>query len=134
MQDIKELIEVGKETKENGSEFIEDRQELIEDLFEKAEVYLKTNVDLFKLKAVDRFAEVVSSLVANMTVLILFLFFLVMINVGIALWLGQMMRQSHHGFFVVAGFYAVLTLIIFLFRKSFIKSPISNSIISQMLK
>lgn len=134
MQPIKEVIEDGKEILENGREIIETRKEMIEDLFEKTEEYIKTNVQLIKLKAVDILAEVISSLVAKVVIGMLSFFFLLMLNIGIAIWLGQLMGQPHYGYMVVAGFYGLLTLIIFLVRGKIISKPLSNTIISQMLK
>lgn len=128
-----DILEDGKEILENTKEIIDTRKELIEDLFERSESYIKTNVELIKLKAVDKTADIVSALVANGAMVIFGLFFFMMLNVGIAIWLGKVMGQSHYGFMVVAGFYAIITLLVFMLRKN-IKTPISNSIISQMLK
>lgn len=127
------ILEDGKEVLENAKEIIDTRKELIEDLFERSESYIKTNVELIKLKAVDKTADIVSSVVANGAIVILGFFFFLMLNLGIAYWLGQVLGQTHYGYFVLAGFYALVTLLIFMLRKS-IKTPISNSIISQMLK
>lgn len=134
MQAAKELIEKGKEIIEDGKEIIEDRKELIEDLFEKAEEYVKTNIQLVKLKATDKVADIVGALVTQLALVVFGFFFLLMLNIGIAFWLGTIMGQTHYGFMIVAGFYALLGILIFVFRKSIIKTPISNSIISQMLK
>ncbi len=133
MQVAKELIEDGSEVIENGREIISERKELIEDLFEKAEEYVKTNIEIAKLKATDKVAEIVSSLIAQIAVVVLAFFFLLMINIGIAFWLGMIMGATHYGFMVVAGFYALLVLLLVLFKNSLIKAPINNSIINQML-
>jgi len=134
MQAAKELIEKGKEIIEDGKEIIEERKELIEDLFEKAEEYVKTNIQLAKLKATDKVAEVVGSLVTQLALVVFGFFFLLMLNFGIAFWLGSIMGATHYGFMIVAGFYALVGILIFVFRKTIIKTPISNSIISQILK
>lgn len=128
------IIEDGKEVVENTKEIIEERKELIEDLFEKAEEYVKTNVQLAKLKATDKMADIVGSLIAKTALIILVFFFLMMINIGIAFWLGSVMGQTHYGFMVVAGFYLILAILVIAFQKTLIKEPISNSIISQILK
>ena len=52
---------------------MEDKATLIESLFEKAEEYAKTNFDLFKLKAIDKSADVVSSIVAKLAIIIVVL-------------------------------------------------------------
>ena len=128
------LIEEREENMDNGSETIEERNELIEDLFEKAEEYVKTNIELAKLKIIDKVADVVGAIVTQLAIVLVIFFFFLMINMGIAFWLGTIMGSTHAGFLVVAGFYFLVGILIFIFRKSILKTPISNSIISQFLK
>jgi hypothetical protein len=134
MRAAKELIEKGSEIIENSKEVIEERKELVEDLFEKAEEYVKTNIQLAKLKATDKVADVVGSVVTQLSLVIFGFFFLLMLNIGIAFWLGDVLGQIFLGFLIVSGFYALLGVLVFAFRKSIIKTPISNAIISQILK
>ena len=112
---------------------IEERKELVEEMFEKAEAYFKTNIEITKLKVVDKVAMGVSSFAAVLLLFLFFSFFYLMLNVGIAVWLGQSMGPQN-GYFVVAGFNGALALIIFLFRDSFVKKPIVKAIISQFIK
>ena len=126
----KELQEM--ESDENGP--IEDRKELIEDLFEKAEAYAKTNFELFKVKTVDKLAVVVASLISRLIVLVVFSFFFLMINIGLAIWIGESMGHVYYGFFIIAGLYALISILLFALRDPIIKNPIINSIISQVLK
>ncbi|MFT3909793.1 MAG: hypothetical protein QM737_10240 [Ferruginibacter sp.] len=85
--------------------------ENIESLFETIKDYGQTNVDLVKLKAADRISDIVSSLVANFFVLIALSMFIVILNIGIALLLGELLGKSYYGFFVLAGFYLIVGLI-----------------------
>ena len=112
---------------------IEERKELAEELFEKAEAYFKTNIEIAKLKAADKLAMGVSSFAAVLLFFLFFSFFYLMVNVGIAVWLGNSMGQQN-GYFVVAGFNGAIALFIYLFRESLVKKPIVKAIISQFLK
>jgi len=123
-----------EETSEDQKDPIDDRKKLIEDLLEKAETYAKTNVELFKLKAADKLAVVIASLISRFVLIVFFSFFFLMMNVGLAIWLGESMGHIYYGFFIVAGLYALITIILFAFRNPIIKNPIINSIISQILK
>jgi hypothetical protein len=38
------------------------------------------------------------------------------------------------GFFLVSGFYFIVAIVVYLFRKSLIKIPIDNLIVSKLLK
>jgi len=107
---------------------------LVESLFDKAENYSKTTIELFKLNAIDKSADVVSSLISRLAILIVVAMFILIFNIGIALWLGELLGKFYYGFFIVGGFYALLAVLLQTFRHEWIKYPISNTIISQMLK
>jgi len=106
----------------------------IESLIEKGEQYGKTTLELLKLKTLDKSADVASNLVSWLIVLIFAVLFFLILNIGVALWLGELMGKSYYGFFVVSGFYALMALIFGIFRKQIVKNPINNSIIEQVLE
>jgi hypothetical protein len=106
----------------------------IESLIEKGEQYGKTTLELLKLKTLDKSADVVSNLVSWLIVLIFAVLFFLILNIGVALWLGELLGKSYYGFFVVSGFYALLALIFGIFRKQIVKNPVNNSIITQVLE
>lgn len=106
----------------------------IEALFEKAEDYSKTTLELFKLNAIDKTAEIVSSLAVKLAILLAVVLFVLVLNIGIALWLGEILGKTYFGFFVVAGFYGLITILLYAFRNRWIRYPVSNAIITQMLK
>ena len=105
----------------------------IEPLLIKAEAYGKTSYELVKLKTVDKTSDILSSAASRGIVVLVLSIFIVMINIAIALWLGDILGKSYYGFFCVAGFYAVCGLILYFYMHTWIKERISNSIISQML-
>jgi hypothetical protein len=113
---------------------MDEREGLIESLIEKGEQYGKTTLELLKLKTLDKSADVASDLVSWLIIVIFATLFFLILNVGIALWIGDLLGKSYYGFFVIAGFYAILTLIFSIFRKQLIKRPLNNSIITQVLK
>jgi hypothetical protein len=106
---------------------------LIESLIEKGEQYGKTTFELLKLRTIDKSADVSSNIVSWLVVGVFAVLFFLVLNIGVALWLGELMGKSYYGFFVVSGFYALLAILFTIFRKQFIKEPLNNSIISQVL-
>jgi len=113
---------------------MEEQSGLIESLIEKGEQYGKTTLELLKLKTLDKSADVVSNLVSWLIVFIFAVLFFLILNIGVALWLGELLGKSYYGFFVVSGFYALLALIFGIFRKQIVKNPVNNSIITQVLE
>lgn len=113
---------------------MDEQSELIESLIEKGEQYGKTTLELLKLKTLDKSADVAANLVSWLIVGVFAVLFFLILNIGIALWLGELLGKSYYGFFVVAGFYALLALIFGIFRKQLVKNPVNNSIITQVLE
>lgn len=112
---------------------MEEKINFIEPLFERAEEYGKTSFELFKLKALDKTVDVVSTS-ASRGIAILFLsMFIVILNIGVALWLGDILGKSYYGFFCVAGFYGIIGIILYFFMHKWIKKRVGDSIISQIL-
>ena len=112
---------------------MEEKSTLIESLFEKSEAYAKTNLDLFKLKAIDNTADVVSTILSKLIFYIAVLLIILSLNTGIALWIGELLGKLYYGFFIVAIFYVLVALLLH-FMSGLIKSPVNNSIILKMLK
>lgn len=103
-------------------------------LFERAEDYTKTTIKLFKLNAVDKSAEIVSSLFSLIVVVLTVVLSIVIISIGAALWVGKLLGDSIYGFFIIGAFYLLLAILLYQFRENWLKYPISNSIIKQMMK
>lgn len=112
---------------------MEDQTSVIGTFFEKTEHYIQTSAELFKLKAIDKSADVISTLAARFAVIVFIALFFFILNIGIALWIGEALGVFSYGFFIVAGFYAFVGILFYLFRDTWIKIPTRNSIITQAL-
>lgn len=106
----------------------------LESLFERAEDFGKTTLKLLELNVIDKSADVISDLVSKLAVIMTVVLSILIINIGIALWIGKMLGESFYGFFVIGGFYGILAMLLRIFRNQWIKYPVSNSFIEQMMK
>ena len=104
---------------------------LIEPLLEKAETYSKTSFELLRLKALAKTADVTSTLFSRSLFILLVSFFAFTINIAVALWLGDMLGKNYYGFLIVAGFYALASIILLIVHPS-IKTRVNNTIIRQL--
>ena len=104
----------------------------IEMLFQKAENYGKTTVELLKLKAINKSADVVSSIASVVVISIVVLMLLLCLSVGVALWIGEKMVKLYFGFFIVAGVYLLIAILISVYRNKWIQKPVCNSFINQI--
>ena len=80
-------------------------------LFERAEDYSKTTLKLIKLNAIDKSADVASSLVARLAVVMTVVFSVLIISMGVSIWLGKLLGDTSYGFFIVGAFYVFYTYV-----------------------
>lgn len=112
---------------------MENQASVIELLFEKTERYARTSAELFKLKAIDKSADMLSALAVRLAIILFMTMFFLILNIGIALWIGEALGKSYYGFFSMAGFYAIVGILLYTFRNKWIKEPLRNSLIEQAL-
>lgn len=106
----------------------------LEALFERAEDYGKTTVKLFKLHVIDKSADVVSSLVSHIAVIMMVLLSITIMSIGVSLWIGKMIGEVYYGFLIVGGFYSFTAFLLYLFQNQWLKNPVSNLMIRKMTK
>jgi hypothetical protein len=106
----------------------------IEELIEKAGTYGKTTIELIKLKALDKTANVISSLTAKTILFIIVAMVILITSIGVALWIGELLGKAYYGFFALAAFYDVIVILLYFFSNKWIKKPISESIIKHILQ
>jgi hypothetical protein len=112
---------------------MEEKSQIIETLIEKATDYGKTSIELIKLKALEKASDTISSFIPLIIVFFLFASFLLMINLGLAIWLGEIFGEISYGFFVVGGFYGLLAILLHFFLNKGIKRIVRNNIIKLLL-
>jgi phosphoglycerol transferase MdoB-like AlkP superfamily enzyme len=106
----------------------------IEILFEKVEDYTRTTVELAKLKVIDTSADVLSSLISRLIIAIVFAMFMLLLNFGFSFWIGELLGNFYFGFFIMAVIYLILSIVLYSYKDQWIKMPISDFIITKMLK
>lgn len=107
---------------------------IVQELIESAEAYGKTRIELATLKSLDAAARIVTSLISRGSVIVVIAFFALFFNVGLALMLGEMLGHVYYGFFIVAGFYLLVGIILHFFLDKWIKNPIAKLIITEALQ
>lgn len=106
----------------------------IEDFVSKAGDLAETKVELWKLKAAGKISETVSSLISVIAIVIFTGAAITILSFGIAFWIGSEMGKVSYGFFIVGGFYALAGLLLYVFRRKWIKTPLNNLIIDKIIK
>ncbi|HEY2350381.1 MAG TPA: hypothetical protein VGH64_15290 [Puia sp.] len=108
--------------------------ESIKTLIDKSKDYLETKIELTKLKTIDRSADILSAVVVTISMLFISFLLILFVSLALALLLGKLLGAYHYGFFIMAGVYAIILLVIYVMREKWIKTPIANELINKMLK
>ncbi|MBE14924.1 MAG: hypothetical protein ABNH00_10690 [Dokdonia sp.] len=106
----------------------------LERLYQKVENYTKTSVLLYKLNAVDRTADIVSSLASRAVIAVILTFITLFLSIALSVYLGNLLGDISLGFVVVSGLYLIILGVILLFKRKLIINPVSNNIIATLLK
>lgn len=110
---------------------MENNSKQIESLLEKTMDYVKTSYELIRLKTIDKLAELISLLIPRIITFVLILSFFIFFNLGLAFLLGELIGKLYIGFFIVAGFYCFVAVVLLLLNPC-IKKKIYNGIIRQL--
>ena len=105
----------------------------IKNMFENVQDYFDTKIDLIKLKAVEKVSESISSIASGLVIMVILTLFFILLNIGLALWIGEYLGKIYYGFLILSGFYGLVGLIFYLSRDKWLKSPIQNGIINKIL-
>lgn len=112
---------------------MEKQASFFEPLIERATEYGKTSVELYKLKAIEKTSDVASTMVSRMLAVMALGLFMLMISVGAAFWLGEILGKVYYGFLCVGGFYGVLGLVLYFILHKWVKERTSDAIITRIL-
>ena len=106
----------------------------IESIYNKAKAYTQTSIELYKLNAIDKTADVVSSIVSRLALGSIIAVFLLFINIGISLYIGHLLQANYLGFLIVSSFYLLLGVSLYKFNDLLIIKPITNLVIAKLTR
>lgn len=113
---------------------MEDNMKSIESLLERTAEYGKTSYEIVKLKLIDKVSDGISSFIPSYFIFILLSFFFIFINLGLALWIGEIYGKIYYGFFIVGAFYGLITLIFYFFMNKWLKRIFYDYIVRKISK
>jgi hypothetical protein len=106
---------------------------IVKVLLTQVEEYGKTSFELTRLKAVQKLIPVASTLTGHLFVLLMLSLFVLLLNIGIAMWLGDLLGKPYLGFIYVASFYLLVGVILYFTAAKLFRNPVSRFIIKQTL-
>jgi len=112
---------------------MENNTQLIDTLLISASEYGKTSFELVKLKTIDKTSDAISTVLPFTFVLALLSCFFLFINLGLALWIGDILGKMYYGFLLVGAFYGFVGVVSHFFLHNWLKKIFCNYIIKKML-
>lgn len=90
--------------------------------------YASKRLDLLKMDAMERGVLTAGTVTFLIMMAVFAMFFLILLNIGIAILIGSLIGNYAYGFLIVAGFYFILLIGTIIFGKK-IKDAIANKLL-----
>ncbi len=95
-------------------------------LLDKLKEYINNRIDIIRIDFIEKSSEIISKILTAVIISLFSLFIFIFLSVGLALYLGNLFNDTATGFFIVAGIYALLVVILAIGRKFFFETPLIN--------
>jgi hypothetical protein len=90
--------------------------ETIAELTDQVKAYVQLRIDLFKLNLTEKLATLTTTLLISIIFFIVFLFFTLFISLAFIFWFKEYVGAAWAGSLIVAGFYILLGIVVYLLR------------------
>ncbi|MDO9152936.1 MAG: phage holin family protein [Paludibacter sp.] len=105
-----------------------------EEISDSLKQYLMLNYEIVKLQATERASVIGSSLVSSLVVGISAFLFVFTLSIGLGFYLSALLGDAYSGFAIIAAFYFLLAVVLFIGRKKIIEKPLRDKIIKKLLE
>ena len=93
---------------------------------------VETRFDLVQLDVQDKVSDIMASMASIALVGLMFVFTLLLLSIGLAIYISQRYNSSFIGFVYVSGFYLVAGILLYASRKRFIRLPVINMLLKRI--
>lgn len=112
---------------------MDNKQTRIEELFDELKDYGNVRLELLRLKAIRKISSTSSELIVLIILIAISSLVLFCITIALALLLGAWAGKMYLGFFIMAGVFIVIGLILYSGRNKFVKTSVSDKIVKELL-
>lgn len=88
--------------------------------------YINLQIDLVKLQITEKSTNVISNIITYIILSVVGIFMLICLTIGGALAINTNFDNNYAGFFIVAGIYFLLGIILYVSRKALITNKIAD--------
>lgn len=94
--------------------------------------YLEVQLDLIRLHTAESLSRVFTR-IANFAIIgFILLLILIFFSLAAGFYLGEVLESESVGFLIVSGFYVLVLIVFFIFRKSIVERPIIKAMVKIM--
>lgn len=106
----------------------------IEEIVEDLKLYVNTSMDLYKLKAAERGADIASGAIINLVIGVLICMVVLFTSLAAAFILSEYYNSMYIGFLIIAGFYSLVAVVMYLSKDHWLKSTLADNLIKAIYK
>lgn len=110
---------------------MDDNKTVAGKIIDNARDIVETSYKLLVIKVVDKATKILSSALAAVTFFVIGFFVVLFLGIGTAIWIGEALENMKAGYFITAGIFILLILIIYLLRKKIVFPVLRDSIIKK---
>ncbi len=93
--------------------------------------YISKRIDLIKMEITEKVTLSAGVVLLGVLISIAFLFFIILLNIGLGLLIGHWLGNYAYGMLIMAGIYLLIIVVLILSRKA-IKDSVANMIIKKL--
>lgn len=98
-------------------------------MLKKIEEYISSRLLLLKVEAIEKLSAALSVVFKRIILFILAGLVFFFTSIAVAIWIGEVYNSYITGFLAIAGFYLLILLILFIFRKQLLEKNIKDDVI-----
>ena len=106
----------------------------MEQLLEKIKEYVDTRMKLTKLILVEKGSSILADLVTTVIVVSFLVLAVLFLSIAMGFYLSTLIGNSYAGFFIVALFYFLIALVVYVTKDKYIEKSIVNGVIKKVFK
>lgn len=105
---------------------LKDAKQKVEQTYQHLIAYAEARWNVAALEISDITANIVTSALVGICLSILGIFFLLFLSISLGLMLGDLLHSWASGFFLVAVLYAILGVVVYIYRQKLLFIPLMN--------
>lgn len=104
----------------------------IEELKESIQGYIHSSTEYYKLLIFKNSIKGITALILGVVLFFLLFFFIIFLSIAAAVLISEALDSPSAGFFIVAGFYLLLMILVLVFGKKFLEKTLLTKVSRKM--